>query len=152
MFWFFYSEDPAISLPYKGDTFSTKILVVISSVTVLVLVSGQFYSFMMWRLQCFCFTGFYQRVLQGLLIKYSRRGKADFQEHRKNIPPVSIRSGKRKFYWDSDLLPSLRFWLSFTWNVCLNLVIKTLSAVPRPHFISTCRPDWNLINCSQYQG
>ena len=47
---------------------------------------------------------------------------------------------------------SFRFLLSFTWNVCLNLVIKTLSAVPRPHFISTCRPDWSLINCSEYKG
>ena len=50
------------------------------------------------------------------------------------------------------MLRLFRFWLSFTWNVCLNLVIKTLSAVPRPHFISTCSPDWDLINCSQYKG
>jgi len=46
----------------------------------------------------------------------------------------------------------MRFFLSLTWNVCINLILKTLSAVPRPHFISTCNPDWSRINCSQFRG
>ena len=45
-----------------------------------------------------------------------------------------------------------RFFFGFTWNVAINLVMKTLSAVPRPHFIATCNPDWTLIDCDKYKG
>ena len=45
-----------------------------------------------------------------------------------------------------------RFFFGFTWNVAINLVMKTLSAVPRPHFIATCNPDWTLIDCDKYRG
>ena len=45
-----------------------------------------------------------------------------------------------------------RFFFGFTWNVAINLVMKTLSAVPRPHFIDTCNPDWTLMDCDKYKG
>lgn len=46
----------------------------------------------------------------------------------------------------------LVFFLGLTWTVCVNLVIKTLTAVPRPHFIATCRPDWEAVDCGRYKG
>ena len=48
--------------------------------------------------------------------------------------------------------PCCRFFLGLTWTVCVNLVIKTLTAVPRPHFIATCRPDWEAVDCARYKG
>ena len=39
----FNCEDPTISLPYKGDTFTTKILIAIVFATFLVLVTVMFY-------------------------------------------------------------------------------------------------------------
>jgi len=46
----------------------------------------------------------------------------------------------------------LRFWVSLTFSMCINLAMKTLTAVPRPHFIDTCQPRWDMINCSAHGG
>lgn len=46
----------------------------------------------------------------------------------------------------------LRFFVSLTFNIVVNMVLKTLSSVPRPHFVDTCSPDWNRINCSANGG
>lgn len=46
----------------------------------------------------------------------------------------------------------LRFWVSLTFNMGINLAMKTITAVPRPHFIDTCNPRWEEINCSAYGG
>jgi len=46
----------------------------------------------------------------------------------------------------------IRFWVSLTFNIALNMVLKTLTAVPRPHFIDTCKPLWEKINCSHHGG
>jgi len=46
----------------------------------------------------------------------------------------------------------LRFWVSLTFSMCINLAMKTLTAVPRPHFIDTCQPRWDIINCSAHGG
>ena len=45
-----------------------------------------------------------------------------------------------------------RFWVSLTWNVAINMALKTMTAIPRPHFIDTCQPDWGRVNCSQFGG
>ena len=45
-----------------------------------------------------------------------------------------------------------RFWVSLTFNIAINTALKTLTAVPRPHFIDTCKPDWGKINCSVHGG
>ena len=45
-----------------------------------------------------------------------------------------------------------RFWVSLTFSMCINLAMKTLTAVPRPHFIDTCQPRWDIINCSAHGG
>jgi len=46
----------------------------------------------------------------------------------------------------------IRYWIGATINILVNDVLKTLSAVPRPHFIATCQPDWSRINCSANSG
>jgi len=46
----------------------------------------------------------------------------------------------------------IRYWIGATINILVNDLLKTLSAVPRPHFISTCQPDWTKINCSTNSG
>jgi len=46
----------------------------------------------------------------------------------------------------------VRFWVSLTWNIAINMALKTMTAIPRPHFIDSCQPDWGRINCSQYGG
>ena len=75
-------------------------------------------------------------------------------QHSKHLPHVSpdnddMTAGKCLF---PRLFPFCRFFIGFTWNVAINLVMKTLSAVPRPHFIATCNPDWTLIDCDQFKG
>lgn len=47
-----------------------------------------------------------------------------------------------------------RYGVWATLNLLLNEVLKVLSAVPRPHFISTCQPDWQTITplCAQNSG
>ena len=32
-------------------------------------------------------------------------------------------------------------------NCVVNLLLKTLASTPRPHFFSTCQPDWSRISC-----
>jgi len=46
----------------------------------------------------------------------------------------------------------LRYWITLTANVLLNLVLKILTSTPRPHFIDTCQPDWERINCTENGG
>merc|ERR1711971_960092 len=33
-----------------------------------------------------------------------------------------------------------------------NLTLKALASTPRPHFIDTCRPDWQRVNCTANGG
>ena len=56
---------------------------------------------------------------------------------------VSWRSAKRIYgdYWTSSLL-----------NVIFNELLKTAVAEPRPHFLDTCQPDWERIDCTQNDG
>jgi len=46
----------------------------------------------------------------------------------------------------------LRFLVFLTLNLFLNMVIKIMTAVPRPHFLATCQPRWGKVNCSAYGG
>jgi len=46
----------------------------------------------------------------------------------------------------------LRYWVAFTGNILVNLTLKALASTPRPHFIDTCRPDWQRVNCSENGG
>jgi len=46
----------------------------------------------------------------------------------------------------------LRYWVAFTGNILVNLTLKALASTPRPHFIDTCRPDWQMVNCSANGG
>jgi len=46
----------------------------------------------------------------------------------------------------------LRYWVAFTGNILVNLSLKALASTPRPHFIDTCRPDWQRVNCSENGG
>lgn len=46
----------------------------------------------------------------------------------------------------------LRFWVSLTFNVFLNMALKTLTAVPRPHFLATCQMKWEKLNCTTHGG
>jgi len=47
-----------------------------------------------------------------------------------------------------------RYGVWATLNLFLNEVLKVLSAVPRPHFINTCDPDWHTVKplCAQNSG
>lgn len=42
----------------------------------------------------------------------------------------------------------IRYWIASTFNILINDILKVLTAVPRPHFIQTCQPDWDKINCT----
>lgn len=111
---FFNCNDPTIWLPYKGDTFSTKILI-----TVVFL--------------CFFVFVFLTEISVSL--------------------SLSLTPGARmKMAAVSTAGAFITFFFGFTWNVCTNLVLKTLSAVPRPHFIATCNPDWAAIDCDKFRG
>jgi len=46
----------------------------------------------------------------------------------------------------------VRYFLWATLNILLNDMTKIIVAVPRPHFIETCIPDWQNINCSHNSG
>ena len=46
----------------------------------------------------------------------------------------------------------VRYWFALLGNASLNLALKTMLAIPRPHFIDTCNPNWDLVNCSQNAG
>lgn len=46
----------------------------------------------------------------------------------------------------------VRFWVSLTFNIAINMALKTMTAIPRPHFIDTCQPIWERINCSANGG
>jgi len=46
----------------------------------------------------------------------------------------------------------LRYWVAFTGNILVNLTLKALASTPRPHFIDTCRPDWQRVNCTANGG
>jgi len=111
---FFNCNDPTIWLPYKGDTFSTKVLISVVFISFFVFV-----------------------FLTELSVSLS----------------LSLTPGVRmKIAALSTASTFLTFFFGFTWNVAINLVMKTLSAVPRPHFIDTCNPDWTLIDCDKYNG
>jgi len=59
---------------------------------------------------------------------------------------VLAKAGKAtgKVFW--------RYWVIATGNVLINLTLKTLASTPRPHFIHTCNPDWERINCTDNGG
>ena len=46
----------------------------------------------------------------------------------------------------------VRYWFALLGNASLILALKKMLAIPRPHFIDTCNPDWDLVNCSQNGG
>ncbi|XP_023325883.1 phospholipid phosphatase 3 isoform X2 [Eurytemora carolleeae] len=46
----------------------------------------------------------------------------------------------------------IRYWIACTVNILVNDVLKVLTAVPRPHFLETCQPDWDNINCTDNGG
>jgi len=111
---YFNCNDPSIWLPYKGDTFSTKVLIAVSFLTFFVFV-------------------FLTELTVSLTL---------------NLTPIL----RVKTAAISTANVFLIFFLSMTWNVCINLVLKTLTAIPRPHFIATCNPDWSAIDCEQFKG
>jgi phosphatidate phosphatase len=45
-----------------------------------------------------------------------------------------------------------RYWVASTVNILINDVLKMLTGVPRPHFLETCMPDWDSINCTDNGG
>ena len=157
---FFNCNDPTIWLPYKGDTFSTKILITVVFLCFFVFVS---IINLTKKKKCFvcgilsaswCLTaGVSNGDLRLSLIKSDPRcpDEDGSRQHSRRIHHVSsvLNNGDRK---PSLTFPSSRFFFGFTWNVCTNLVLKTLSAVPRPHFIATCNPDWAAIDCDKFRG
>jgi len=46
----------------------------------------------------------------------------------------------------------IRYWVSMLACVAVNLSLKLMLALPRPHFIHSCKPDWSLVNCSENGG
>ena len=47
---------------------------------------------------------------------------------------------------------SCRYFSAQAGNCVLNIILKTLASTPRPHFFSSCQPDWSLIDCHHNQG
>merc|ERR1719153_2003778 len=45
-----------------------------------------------------------------------------------------------------------RYLVGLLGTACINLAMKTMLAMPRPHFIATCGPDWENINCQENRG
>ena len=44
------------------------------------------------------------------------------------------------------------YWASSLLNVLVNELLKTLVAEPRPHFLDTCKPNWESIDCTHNKG
>jgi len=55
-----------------------------------------------------------------------------------------------------SLLTSLTIYAKYftflTANIFINFCLKILCSIPRPHFIDTCQPDWDNINCDENGG
>jgi len=45
-----------------------------------------------------------------------------------------------------------KYFIYLTGNIFVNILLKTATAVPRPHFIDSCVPDWGRVNCSANGG
>lgn len=44
------------------------------------------------------------------------------------------------------------YMMCWSFNLLSNEITKTLVAEPRPHFIETCKPDWEQIDCKANNG
>jgi len=60
--------------------------------------------------------------------------------------------GRFKVSWRSARGIYSDYWASSLLNVVFNELLKTVVAEPRPHFLDTCKPDWEKIDCTQNKG
>ena len=60
--------------------------------------------------------------------------------------------GHFKMSWRSARDIYSDYWACSLLNVVFNELLKTLVAEPRPHFLETCKPDWETIDCTRNRG
>jgi len=41
------------------------------------------------------------------------------------------------------------YWVGQSVNTIVNISLKCMASTPRPHFLDTCQPDWNKIDCTR---
>ena len=47
---------------------------------------------------------------------------------------------------------SSRYWYAQALNTIINILMKMIVSRPRPHFLDSCRPDWERIDCQASDG
>jgi len=45
-----------------------------------------------------------------------------------------------------------RYWVGMSVNTIANITLKTMASTPRPHFLDTCKPDWDQVDCDGNEG